>query len=136
MTTRYDNRSVYVGRFDLQGEGIASIENEPRSVQFAQVPVAEHAQRHRAGDGDAGASASWEFRDGGVPEGHFEEYFFDKNGDITDTLDMLLGGSLLNLPIGQWHGLKSLESDTVLFESKDGKWSRWRMRFYLRLTPN
>ena len=52
--------------------------------------------------------------------GHFEEYFYDEAGNLTDTFDMLPGGNVLNVPIGQWHSLKSLESGTVLFECKDG----------------
>ena len=52
--------------------------------------------------------------------GHFEEYFYDKAGNLTDTFDMLPGGLVVNVPIGQWHSLKSLESGTVLFECKDG----------------
>lgn len=54
--------------------------------------------------------------------GHFEEYFYDDSGDVTDVIDMLPGGTVLNIPIGQWHNLKSLESGTVLLECKDGKW--------------
>ena len=52
--------------------------------------------------------------------GHFEEYFYDENGILTDTIDMTPGGNVLNIPIGQWHSLKSLESGTVLLECKDG----------------
>lgn len=54
--------------------------------------------------------------------GHFVEYFYDANGSLTDTIDMLPCGTILNIPIGQWHSLKSLESGTVLLEAKDGKW--------------
>ena len=54
--------------------------------------------------------------------GHFEEYFYDEAGRLTDTFDMRPGGVVLNVPIGQWHSLKSLESGTVLFECKDGKY--------------
>ena len=54
--------------------------------------------------------------------GHFEEYFYDDNGVLTDTIDMVPGGVVLNVPIGMWHSLKSLESGTVLLECKDGKW--------------
>lgn len=54
--------------------------------------------------------------------GHFVEYFYDANGHLTDTIDMLPGGTILNIPIGQWHSLKSLESGTVLLEAKDGQW--------------
>ena len=54
--------------------------------------------------------------------GHFEEYFYDEAGKLTDTFDMVPGGLVLNVPVGQWHSLKSLESGTVLFECKDGKY--------------
>ena len=52
--------------------------------------------------------------------GHFEEYFYDSEGNLADTIDMLPGGTVLNIEKGQWHSLKCLESGTVLFEAKDG----------------
>ena len=52
--------------------------------------------------------------------GHFKEFFYDGEGNLTDTIDMLPGGYLINIPAGQWHTLKSLESGTVLLECKDG----------------
>ena len=52
--------------------------------------------------------------------GHFVEYFYDAEGRLTDTIDMVPGGTLINIPVGQWHNLKSLESGTVLLEVKDG----------------
>ena len=52
--------------------------------------------------------------------GHFVEYFYDVNGQLTDTIDMVPGGTLINIPAGQWHNLRSLESGTVLLECKDG----------------
>ena len=52
--------------------------------------------------------------------GHFEEYFYDENGNLTDTIDMVPGGVVLNIEKGQWHSLKCLESGTILFEAKDG----------------
>ena len=55
--------------------------------------------------------------------GHFEEYFYDENGNLTDTYDMVPGGLLVSVPLGQWHNLKSLESGTVLFECKDKPWA-------------
>ena len=58
--------------------------------------------------------------------GHFEEYFYDEAGKLTDTFDMVPGGLVLNVPVGQWHSLKSLESGTVLFECKDGKYEPMR----------
>ena len=55
--------------------------------------------------------------------GHFEEYFYDENGNITDTIDMVPGGIVLNIEAGQWHSLKCLESGTVLLEAKDGPYT-------------
>lgn len=52
--------------------------------------------------------------------GHFEEYFYDEEGNLTDTIDMVPGGVVLNIEAGQWHSLKCLESGTVLLEAKDG----------------
>lgn len=42
----------------------------------------------------------------------------------TDRIELTPNGSVvaINIPIGQWHSLQSLESGTVLFESKDGEW--------------
>ena len=48
------------------------------------------------------------------------EYFYDDRGALVETVDMVPGGVLLNIPVGQWHSLKSLESGTVLLECKDG----------------
>lgn len=52
--------------------------------------------------------------------GHFEEYFYDSEGRLTDTIDMVPGGVVLNIDKGQWHSLKCLKSGTVLLEAKDG----------------
>ena len=52
--------------------------------------------------------------------GHFEEYLYDSDGRLTETIDMVPGGVVLNIEKGQWHSLKCLESGTVLFEAKDG----------------
>ena len=54
--------------------------------------------------------------------GHFEEYLYDESGAHVETVDMIPGGNVLNVPAGQWHSLKSLETETVLLECKDGKW--------------
>lgn len=54
--------------------------------------------------------------------GHFEEYFYDSEGRLTETVDMVPGGVVLNIEKGQWHSLKCLESGTVLLEAKDGKY--------------
>lgn len=52
--------------------------------------------------------------------GHFVENLYDKRGVLTDAVDMILGGVMVNIPAGQWHNLESLESGAVLFECKDG----------------
>ena len=52
--------------------------------------------------------------------GHFVEYFYDAAGRMTEAIDMFPGGTLINIPTGQWHNLESLESGTVLLEVKDG----------------
>lgn len=54
--------------------------------------------------------------------GHFEEYLYDESGTQLETVDMLPGGNVLNVPAGQWHSLRSLASGTVLLECKDGKY--------------
>ena len=52
--------------------------------------------------------------------GHFVEYFYDDAGRMTEAIDMVPSGTLINIPAGQWHNLESLESGTVLLEVKDG----------------
>lgn len=53
--------------------------------------------------------------------GHFEEYYYDDNGNLTETIDMS-PGVVLNMPKGQWHSINSLKSGTVILEVQDGKW--------------
>lgn len=52
--------------------------------------------------------------------GHFVENFYDENGKLTEAVDMVPGGVMVNIPAGQWHNLESLETGTILFECKDG----------------
>ena len=52
--------------------------------------------------------------------GRFEEYFYDSEGHLAETVDMVPGGVVLNIEAGQWHSLKCLEFGTVLLEAKDG----------------
>ena len=54
--------------------------------------------------------------------GHFEEYFYDTEGRLTEAVDMVPGGVVLNIEKGQWHSLKCLESGTILLEAKDGEY--------------
>ena len=55
--------------------------------------------------------------------GHFEEYFYDSEGRLTETVDMVPGGVVLNIEKGRWHSVKCLESGTVLLECKDGAYA-------------
>ena len=48
--------------------------------------------------------------------------FYNSKGEVTDTFVLKAGGdcSALQIPAGQFHSLECLESDTVIFEAKDG----------------
>ena len=52
--------------------------------------------------------------------GHFEELIYDDNGVLIEAIDMQPEGKVINLPIGTWHSIRSLESGTVLLECMDG----------------
>lgn len=55
-------------------------------------------------------------------QGHLREVYYDENGRVTDTIDLIPGGPIVGLciPIGQWHTVEALESGTVILEMKDG----------------
>ncbi len=54
--------------------------------------------------------------------GHLREVFYDADGRVIDTIDLIPGGPVVGLciPIGQWHTVEVLESGTVIMEVKDG----------------
>ena len=57
--------------------------------------------------------------------GRFVEEFYDELERIcTDAIELTPGGSnyLVNVPAGQWHTVRALESGSVLLEMKDGKY--------------
>ena len=57
--------------------------------------------------------------------GRIVEEFYDELERIcTDAIELTPGGSnyLVNVPAGQWHTVRALESGSVLLEMKDGKW--------------
>ena len=57
--------------------------------------------------------------------GRFVEEFYDELERIcTDAIELTPGGPnfLVNVPAGQWHTVRALESGSVLLEMKDGKW--------------
>lgn len=68
--------------------------------------------------------------------GHFQEYFYDADGRLTETIDMRPGGNLLNIPVGQWHNLESFESGTVLLEVKDGPYVPIGQEDILEISPS
>ena len=54
--------------------------------------------------------------------GHLREIFYNEKGEATEIIDLAPGTDCvaLNIPIGQWHTVKVLESGTVIMEVKDG----------------
>ncbi len=56
--------------------------------------------------------------------GHIVEEYFDDEGRLLETIELTPNGPIyaLNVPKGQWHTVKSLESGTVILEMKDGKY--------------
>lgn len=51
-----------------------------------------------------------------------EEYYNDAEHICSETYELAAGGPAcaLNIPAGQWHTLRALESGTVILEMKDG----------------
>ncbi len=56
--------------------------------------------------------------------GRLVEEFYDELGDLVDSVEIAPGGPTvaINIPIGQWHSVRALESGTVILECKDGKY--------------
>lgn len=56
--------------------------------------------------------------------GHLRELFYDGDGRLTDSIDLMPNGAIvaLNIPLGQWHTVEVMESGTVILECKDGKY--------------
>ena len=55
--------------------------------------------------------------------GRLVEEFYDGQGKTcTELIELSPGGPVpaINIPIGQWHTVRSLESGTVILECKDG----------------
>lgn len=51
--------------------------------------------------------------------GRFEELLYDDKGNVVDSYEVK-PGIIVNVPVGQWHNIVSLESGTVLLSFKDG----------------
>lgn len=56
--------------------------------------------------------------------GKLVERFYDNEGNLTEEYIMEPMGEypMIQVPAGQWHSLEVLESGTVIFEAKDGKY--------------
>lgn len=54
--------------------------------------------------------------------GRLVEVFYNDAGEETEVIELSPGGECvaLNIPVGQWHTVRSLESGTVILECKDG----------------
>ena len=59
-----------------------------------------------------------------IVRGSLIERFYDEEGNVTEEVLMVPGGEnpVVQVEKGRWHSLECLESNTVLFESKDGKY--------------
>ena len=55
--------------------------------------------------------------------GRVVEAFYDDLGMCTDAIELSPGGAVvaLNVPIGQWHSIRALESSTVVLAVKEGE---------------
>ena len=54
--------------------------------------------------------------------GRLVEEFYSDDGKLVDSIELAPGSTVvgLNIPIGQWHTVRALESGTVIMEVKDG----------------
>ena len=57
-----------------------------------------------------------------VLRGRVVEEYYSSEGVVEAEFELVAGGSVcaLNIPAGQWHTLRALESGTVILEMKDG----------------
>ena len=57
-----------------------------------------------------------------VLRGRVVEEYYSSDGAVEASYELAAGGPIcaLNIPAGQWHTLRALESGTVILEMKDG----------------
>ncbi len=57
--------------------------------------------------------------------GRLVEEYYDEAGRVVDSVELTPSGPVvaLNIPAGQWHTVRSLESGTVILEVKDGPYA-------------
>ena len=63
-----------------------------------------------------------------VLRGRVVEEYYSSEGVVEECIELAAGGSVcaLNIPAGQWHTLRSLESGTVILEMKDGTYEEMK----------
>ena len=59
-----------------------------------------------------------------ILRGRIRWLFYDEQGRITESTELWSDGDvrMLNVEKGRWHSLECLESGSVLFEAKDGRY--------------
>lgn len=64
-----------------------------------------------------------------------EEFFDELERRCTEAIELSPGGPViaLNIPVGQWHTVRALESGTVIMEVKDGPYEPTREEDILAL---
>lgn len=57
-----------------------------------------------------------------VLRGRVVEEYYSSEGAVEESFELAAGGPVcaLNIPAGQWHTLRALETGTVILEMKDG----------------
>ena len=57
-----------------------------------------------------------------VLRGRVVEEYYSPDGSVEESVEVAASGPVcaLNIPAGQWHTLRALESGTVILEMKDG----------------
>ena len=63
-----------------------------------------------------------------VLRGRVVEEYYSSDGNLEASYELAAGGPIcaLNIPAGQWHTLRALESGTVILEMKDGAYEPMR----------
>ena len=60
-----------------------------------------------------------------VLRGRVRQSYYDDNGIVTDSFELAPMSSMvgMSVPVGQWHALESLETGSVILETKDGAYA-------------
>ncbi len=60
-----------------------------------------------------------------VLRGRVRQNYFDEKGNLIESFELAPVSGIvgMSVPVGQWHALESLESGSVILETKDGAYS-------------